>query len=168
MLIVDMTTWTLAFTGHEKSRSEKSLYPNEAQVNIHVILTKALNPIRIEVLLQIEQSVKVFLYHYITKVYRYRPYEIQLILGPKLIGNITDPVFQGVVPANLVASPTATTMDSVKVYRNRMSNIAEWADDDVLFHRPSLPTLSHLVILQQSIQVEPSIGCDIRWIAAGF
>jgi hypothetical protein len=118
MLRVDMTVWILAFTRHGKSRSEKSLYPNEAQVNIHVILTKALNPIGIEVLLQIEQSVKVFLYNYITKVYRYRPYEIQLILGPKLIGNITDPVFQGVVPANLVASPTATAMDSVKVYRN--------------------------------------------------
>ena len=116
----------------EGSWLKQSLYPNQTQVEVSVVLAEALYSAQVSgCMLEVQEAVEILLDDDIAKIDGHRAYEAEFLVIPKGGGYIADPVFQRVASAYLVACATGAAVDRIEIRGNGVAVITKGADDEV-------------------------------------
>ena len=119
-------------------RSEQSFNPNEAQIQINVVLAKTLYSARVaRSALQLEKTVEVLFDNDVAKIDRDRAHQAQFFFIPKGVCNVPDPGFKHIGATDFETRAASATVDRVEISGYGVAVFAERADYDVNSARPS-------------------------------
>jgi hypothetical protein len=117
-------------------RSEEPFDPHQVQMNAHIVLAETFYGVPVGRLPDGQQPIEILLDHDIAEIHRNGPYEIEFLVAPQLMGDVSDSIFKGVVSANLVAGPAIAPVNGIEIPGNGMSVIAKGTHHNMGLHRP--------------------------------
>jgi hypothetical protein len=146
---------------HGSLPSEEPFDPDQAQMDVDVILAEPLNAVRIGGLLQIQKAVKILLDYNVAEFDGNRAHKIKLLAVPQLLGNVTYAYFQGMVAADLVAGSTPTPVNRIKIQWDGMPIFAKRAYNNMVLHPSSAAdTLEKATLLALHFHFIPQLQSE--------